>query len=888
MSGSMRERSDVASVAQGPSIFERFAAAATIFPDKPAVVDGESTLTYAELRGRAMGLADALNTSFPDASSIGVLLPHSAMFWTAILGCLAAGRPYLALDIAHPTGRNARIVSEADLSAVITTPDCDPDGAVLATAVQRLDLAALAPANTQNMQREPRDLRAPASILYTSGSTGLPKGIINSEENLLARVLPYVDGAGLGQEDRFLTLSSPCTIAGTREGLTALVLGATLFICDLHRNRLGDVQHLIEREGVTVLNAVPGVLRALMPRNGHATTDLRSLRLIRVGGEMVFRSDIEQLRSSIPAGCKIMVSFSSTEETGAQWVVPTAVPVTATCVPVGYPLPGNEFTIVDDFGEPVQAGEVGELVVRSRHVALGYFRAGRCELGDIERDPRDPDVRITRTGDLMRIRPDGLCEASGRKDRQVKINGQRVEPAELEAALRACPEVVDAAAIVRSAGPTWLEAFVVLGAAEPDLALARIDESVRAALPAYMRPTWLHLLPELPRRASGKLDTQALATIAEQAEERRKNAAGEEGRATGAMQAAVQRVWGSVLGRRAPLHGVSFADCGGDSLKFLEFVLLLEKALDRHLPLDLLSRDMEPYQIAAALEREPRLVLADRERPTAFLFPGLYGDDLRLASLRVALESRVRFALVDYPDWTEMAAAPSIAETIVTAALAQVVQTSPTGPVALVGYSYGGRVALQVAQRLIGMGRTVSLLGVMDSNVSSHSLGERQRLVRKLRHFRQEVASSFAFAGIAGVAGFAAARCAYDVVGLRSARRTAWFWRSLLAHRSLLVLNRWLQMVLRLAAAAEWAPRPDLAALPIPTLLFATDDHEPGTPDDLGWGKRCAMLQVVRLGGDHETMLDRPHRDPLCEHLIAALLQNGEFKTLSPRTVAAA
>lgn len=890
MSASRQEESGAEATALGPSIFARFAAAATMFPDKPAVVDGHSTLSYAELHDRAAALGHALDTGFPDAAAIAILLPHSAAFWTAILGCLAAGRPYLALDAAHPAARNARIVSEAGLAVVITAADCDPESAILPTTVQRLDLAALAPADSPtSAPRNPRDLRAPASILYTSGSTGLPKGIVNSEENLLARVLTYVDLGGLAHDDRFLTLSSPCTIAGTREGLTALVLGATLFICDLGRNGLGEVQQLIAREGVTVLNAVPGVLRALMPRDGRTKPELRSLRLIRVGGELVFWKDIEQFRRSAPAGCKIVVGFSSTEETGAQWVVPTAVSVTATCVPVGYPLPGNGFSIVDDFGKPLPPGEVGELVVRSRHVALGYFRDGRCELGDIEQDPSDPDVRITRTGDLMRIRANGLCEACGRKDRQVKINGQRVEPAEVEAALRACPEVVDAAAIVRSVGPTnWLEAFVVLGAAEPDSALAHVDHSVRGTLPAYMRPTCLHLLPQLPLRASGKLDTQALATFAEQAEERRKEVADPGARATGATQEAVHRMWGSVLGRRAPLQGVSFADCGGDSLKFLEFVLLLEKSLDRHVPLDLLSRDMEPCEIAAALAGEPRLVLAAEERPTVFLFPGLYGDDLRLASLRVALESRIRFVLIDYPGWTEMAAAPHIGDTIIAAALAQVTRTRPTGPVALVGYSYGGRVALQVAQRLMEMGRAVSLLGIMDTDVSPHPRRPRQRLARKLRHLRQEIAGSFAFGGIAGLAGFAAARCAHDVVGVRRARQAARFWRRLLGHRSLLVLDRWLEMVLRLAAAVEWGARPDAAPVPVPILLFTTDDHEPGTPDDLGWGPHSAMLQVVPMDGDHETMLHRPHRDPLCEHLVAALLQADQFGGISPRAAAAA
>ena len=871
MSASRREMFVLASLEQGQSIFERFEAAARIFPDKPALVDGESTVTYAELRGGAMAIAAALDAAFPDTDVIGILLPHSVMFWTAILGCFVANRPYLALDIAHPRERNARIVTEARLAAVLITPDCDPDGTLLPIDVPRLDISALAPASTPRKEtRAPRDLRSPASILYTSGSTGHPKGIVNSEENLLARVLPYVDAGGLGHEDRFLTLSSPCTIAGTREGLTALVLGATLFICNLHRNGLGEVQRLIAREAVTVLNAVPGVLRALMPRSGRAKTDLRSLRLIRVGGEMVFWNDIEQFRRSTSPGCEIMIGFSSTEASGAQWVVPTVVSSTATCVPVGYALPGNRFIIVDDFGEPVPAGEVGELVVRGRHVALGYFRAGRYELGDIEQDPHDPEVRITRTGDLMRIQSDGLCEAYGRKDRQVKINGQRVEPAEVEAALRASPEVIDAAAIVRSAGRTsWLEAFVVLAAAEPDSALAHVDESARAALPAYMCPTRLHLLPELPLRASGKLDTQALVRFAEQAEKRRNDKAGDIGRANSALLDAVHRVWGLVLRRDAPPQGVSFTDCGGDSLRFLEFVLLLEKALDRHLQLDLLSPDMEPCEIAAALQREPPLVLAADERPTVFLFPGMYGDETRLASLRVALESRIRFVLVNYPGWPEMAAAASPGETIVIAALAQVTQTNPTHSLALVGYSYGGWVALQVAQRLMDMGHAVSLLSILDTDLSLHP--RRQVPARPLRNQCEQIAESFAFGGMAGVAGLATYRFARHVVGLRLARQTMTLWRPLLADRSSLVLDRWLQMYLRLAAREEWRAPMNSALLPIPTLLFGTDDHEPGTPGDLGWGTRCAMPQVVRVGGNHWTMLNRPHRDPICEHLVAAL-----------------
>jgi phthiocerol/phenolphthiocerol synthesis type-I polyketide synthase D len=284
---------------------------------------------------------------------------------------------------------------------------------------------------------------------------------------------------------------------------------------------------------------------------------------------------------------------------------------------------------------------------------------------------------------------------------------------------------------------------------------------------------------------------------------------------------------------------------------------------------------MEPRQIVAALERNAGPMVVETARPTVFLLPGLYGDDLRVATLRLALESRIRFVLIEYPDWPDMAAAESAGEAVIAAATDQILAAAPPGPIALLGYSYGGRVAEKVARRLLQMGRSVGLIGIIDTDLSFRRRRAPQRLALKLRHFRQEIAGSFAFGSFAGVAGFAAARLAHDLIGLQNARRTASVWRPLLPDRSVLVLDRWLQMVLRLAAAAEWVARPDPAPLPVPTILFRSDDHEPDAPDDLGWSRRCPRLEILRLGGDHETMLDRPHRDPLCERLVAALQQAG-------------
>ncbi len=444
-------------------IIPRFLEAANRYADRTAIVDNSGALSYAALRTATFRLADRIKSESPGSGAIGILLPRSASFWVAIMACLAAGRPYVALDQNHPAARNAEILHNSGMVAVITQTAFDPGAEVIPATLHRIAIDEFG--SDRPLDWTPSAAPAPdrvALVLYTSGSTGGPKGIANNEVALLQRIAQYVNACHLHAGDNFLSLSSPCTIAGTREGLTALLIGATLYVLDPQREGLREIALSIRDAGITIFNSVPSVLRELIAGQADASHLLQSLRIVRIGGEVTFWSDIKLFRSALPATCYLQIGYSSTESTGTQWFVPADAIPNGPFVPVGYVLPGNSASVLDPKGHPVRQGDVGELVLRSRFIALGQWENGLCKAGYIRPDEADPSIRVLHTGDLAHIDAKGVCTIVGRKDRQVKVNGMRVEPAEVEAALRDLAEIRNAAVIARRTGKAvTLAAFVV-------------------------------------------------------------------------------------------------------------------------------------------------------------------------------------------------------------------------------------------------------------------------------------------------------------------------------------------------------------------------------------------------------------------------------------------
>ena len=286
--------------------------------------------------------------------------------------------------------------------------------------------------------------------------------------------------------------------------------------------------------------------------------------------------------------------YAATEAPMMQWYVDETFRGDDPRVPIGFPLPGNRLSVVDEDGRPARPGDLGELVVCSRYVALGLWANGRfvrtaAEVGD------DPDARIFRTGDVVRQRPDGLLERFGRKDRQVKICGSRVDLDGVESALRQHAFVEDAGAVARTNGPddaVSLIAYVSVAGGSPSGLLQELKQTMRAA-PPEMRPSRLYLVSSIPRLPSSKLDVRALMALDEvhaRGEHTCEAAASEASWLEGdAIALTVAQAWRTVLGAPVCDPMDDFFEAGGDLLKALGFTLEVEQALGLGLPVTLIN-----------------------------------------------------------------------------------------------------------------------------------------------------------------------------------------------------------------------------------------------------------------------------------------------------------
>lgn len=712
----------------GHSIFDLVRRVAERQPDRIAVSDGARRLTYRGLLACAVRLAGRIAAAIEPGAPVAILLPNDVSYPAALLGCFAAGCPCIALDRDYPHDRNRAIVEHSGAAAVVLSPAETWSGAAAAIwlDVVEAEAGALAPRNPPG---GPDD---PAVIVYTSGSTGQPKGIALSQRALLHRAGQLIGSLRLGLGDRTLPLGSPCTVAGLLQTFEALLAGATLIKVNVRTAGIGGVLDAIAREGVTAVFATPALLRGLC-RSGGARAKLASVRCVHPSGEVLLSADVKLLRQVIPEECSILTAYGLTEAPAiCQWFVPRDE-LTPGRVPVGYPVSGYDRAIVDDDDRPVAAGATGELVVRSRYTALGEWRDGKVVPGFVLADPGDPALRVVHTGDLVRQRSDGLLTVIGRKDRQIQIRGMRVEPFEIECALRGCASVADAAVVSREdAGETSLTAFVVFAA--PTDAGADAIEAVRRhlaqALPSHMRPSRIISLDRLPLLPGYKIDNDALRALSRSPAQSAPRfgqdiAAGDDARA------AIEAAWCGVLDRDSLERGATFAEAGGDSLRLLTLVFDAERRLGVTLPLADFDHDMTACQMmlvvraalaAAPVVRAPShpessmavLLKSGTLAPPVFIAHGLGGHVGEVSAVGKHLGGdRPVFAL--QAAGLHGGAVAADVEGFAAQHVAAITEIQPHGPYVLIGYSLGGLLLLEAARMLQRRGERIAFLALLES-----------------------------------------------------------------------------------------------------------------------------------------------------------------------------
>ncbi|MGW2841544.1 non-ribosomal peptide synthetase/MFS transporter [Streptomyces sp. NPDC001493] len=528
-------------------------------PEAVAVTGDEGTLTYAaldEAADRIAGRLVAAGVTRGDVVAVGAERSHALV--TALLGVMRTGACYTPLDTEYPAERLQFMLADSGARVLLTRRGL-PVPEACDAAVLYLDDDAhrgSAPATGRGAGPQPDD---PAYLIYTSGSTGRPKGVPNTHRALVNRLLWMQRSYPIGPDDRVLQKTPAGFDVSVWEFFWPLMTGARLVLARPGGQKdAAYLQELIRSVPVTVAHFVPSMLPLFLAEEGAGRCT--GLRRVVCSGEALPPDTARAFRALLP-DCALANLYGPTEAAVdvSSWECEGILDT----VPIGRPIDNIRLYVLDGALRPVPPGAPGEIHIGGTGVALGYHRRPGLTASRFVPDPYGPPgSRLYRTGDLGRRRPDGTLEHLGRIDQQVKLRGLRIEPGEIESALRALPAVTEAAVVVRedSPGDKRLAAYLVTEDGPDGLDAQALRTRLKLVLPDYMVPVSFTALPALPLTPNGKLDRRALPKP-------------ELHRAPGAALApespaerVLAAIWAEVLGLDEVGADEDFFDLGGHSL----------------------------------------------------------------------------------------------------------------------------------------------------------------------------------------------------------------------------------------------------------------------------------------------------------------------------------
>ena len=595
------------------SITERFEKIVRKFPDRTAVETRRHRLTYGDLNRTANKTAHAVLSTWGDKNrSIAVLMDHDAPVISAIMGALKAGKFYVPLDPSLPYARSKFIVDDAQAQTIITDTKYLSLAKTLVESPSRLlnidDIEGV-PDTDPPVRVRPDDL---CWVIYTSGSTGKPKGVMQNHRNVLHFMMNYTNGLHISAEDRLTLLYSFSVNGGAHDIFAALFNGATICPYDLKTEGFAELRQWLIDERVTIYHSVPTVFRQFI-ESLTGGEDFPDLRIVRLGGEPVYRRDINLFKKHFSTGC-ILVNRLGSSETGSlrMFFLDKETEVRNNLVPVGYAVADNDVLLLDDSGAQA-AGDEGEIAVRTRYVSPGYWRRPDLTADSFLDDPSDENLKIYRTGDLGRLLPDGCLLHLGRKDFFVKIRGYRVELDEIEMTLMEFPGIKEVAvtALNNNSGDERLVAYVVPKTA-PGPNVSEIRRFLEEKLPDYMIPATFITLDALPLTDTLKVDRKALP----KPNGLRPEIAVPYAAPRNSIEAALAKIWAEMLELdQVGVHD-NFFDLGGHSLAATRVISRVVLTFPLNLPVKVLFDSPTVAEmaevIAAHRDNNPRNASLDK------------------------------------------------------------------------------------------------------------------------------------------------------------------------------------------------------------------------------------------------------------------------------------
>ena len=864
------------------SIQSRFARMARLYRDRVAVQTGETAISYLDLDLLSNRIANAILLRLGSGSEpVALLLDKGIFAIAAILGILKSGKAYVPLEPAQANSRDRYILADCGARLIVA----DAGHARLASSLAAEGVGILTVDETEELvdDRNPGWSGYPGDIaflIYTSGSTGTPKGVIQTHACVLHAMVRGTNTLHISPSDRFTVIASCAAVASVSDIFGPLLNGGSVFPVDIVKEGFAGLRDKLVRDRITIWHTVPSIFRA-MSRGLSGPLSVPSLRLIKLAGEPAYKSDFELYKKYLPGSCVFLVVLGTTEvATIRQFVANKETEIKEDVVPLGYATPGMKVVITGEDGEPLGPGAIGEIVIRSRHITPGYWRRPDLTAAAIRPDPDRAGWREIRLGDLGCMASDGCVFPAGRKDFQIKINGRKIMPAEIERALFQNEEVKQAAVMAEEdwTGGKRLAAYVS-GIEGAVLSEAKLRAWLRGMLPDFMVPSLFTIAAELPLAPGGKIARGSLKALVTA-----RNVREETGVEPGtSLEREVARVWQDSLG--IPQIGVNqdFFELGGDSLAAARLMADMQNVFGKKLSPSSLLQAPTIAKMAGLIMRgcvgeESAIVQIGTDGAAGLNAPffcvhGLGGEVLSLAALAKRLGvNRPFYGLkASESNGTE----PAIEE-IARRYVVEVKRIQPSGPYFLGGYSFGGIVAFEMARQLVAAGKTVALLAVLDTHAPGYP--RPLPLLRRIMVVAKNSLRNWPESGSRYLAGRIS-------VNATRARQVALGW----VHRWTNRLNRPVTAsvlnnpeVTNLLALKSYLP--ELYSGDI-DLFRSTERRETYRYDpEYGWDNYVTgKIRIHEIPGDHSSIISEPHVGVLASKLAACLesyqgLIKGEYQ----------
>ncbi len=560
------------------SIGARFDEIVRRFAAKQAVRTRKYSWTYGELNAQATRIARAISAcAISEAAPILLQFDHDAPAIAAVLGVLKSGHFYCTLDSGLGREPSARLLRLLNPRLLL----CDGMNLPWSRDLANDRIPVL---NTEDAQFKPSDESAQrdvspdalAYVFFTSGTTGQPKGVMDCHRNVLHNILRYTNNLNITSDDR-LTLLQSLSFSGSVSSLfCALLNGATVCPFDLRREGSAALADWMAEQQITIYHSVPSIFRLI----ANAGKRFPHLRILRLEGDRASLADAALFQKNFPPSSVLVNGLGATEcGIVCQYFLGADTPLAGHLLPIGHAVEDMEISILDEQGRPMPIGEVGEIAVRSRYLAVGYWQRPDLTAAAFKTEPGQ--FRTYRTGDLGRLSGDGCLDYLGRKDFQEKVSGQQVSLVHVESELLRIDGVREAVAAVKPnrAGDNQLVAYYTEHADRP-VDPAKLWSELRIRLEGHPLPAFLVRLDQLPLNANAKIDRGALP------EPHRERLLLDPAAAPStAEETALAAIWREILDLDEVGVEDSFIELGGNSLQAMQMLNRVHQVFGNDVPI---------------------------------------------------------------------------------------------------------------------------------------------------------------------------------------------------------------------------------------------------------------------------------------------------------------